>query len=275
MSKTAGEKINVNFESLSPWGMDGFAKFFHSVVSGNFMEAFQNSPAFSLYFKDGGKLPEALQRGMKYLGFIDQTKGIEPETATDVMKGVAEIASGWNHAVKAKIILETGKIPDKSSRDGTLMDNAHWWYAVSQMFGFTSKLEVAQYAAMHEQREFNKSYKDDLEKQYKDYSRIIVRKYDTSAGSADFHEKMAGIVALQYKGNYEAQAWFHKRLAQDMVDNQEIIIKNIIKHGNIDTAGDLDSATQTYADVAHPDVQKALRLKKDMQEATKQMMKEE
>lgn len=275
MSKTAGEEIGVNFESLSPWGMDGFAKFFHSIVTGNFMESFQNSPAFSLYFKEGGKLPEALQRGMKYLGFIDQTKGIEPETAADVMKGVAEIASGWNHATKAKIILETGKIPDKSSRSGTLMDNAHWWYAVSQAFGFTSKLEVAQYAALNEQREFNQKYKDDLERQYKDYSRLIVRKYETSAGSADFHEKMAGVIQLQYKGDYDAQAWFHKRLAQDMVDNQETIIKNMIKHGNIPTEGDLDSAIQSYSDLAHPDVQKALQLKKDMQAAVKQMMKEE
>lgn len=274
MSKTAGEDINVNFESLSPWGMDGFAKFFHSVVSGNFMEAFQNSPAFSLYFKDGGKLPEALQSAMRYLGFIDTTKGLAPETGAQVVTRALEVMSGWNHMAKAKVILETGKIPDASSRSGTLMDNAHWWYAVAQAAGFTSKLEVAQYAAMHEQREFNKSYKDDLEKQYKDYSRQIVKKYDTSVGADKFHELMTGVINLQYKGNYDAQAWFHHRLAQDMVDNQEMVIKNMVKHGNIYTEGQFDGDVRSYADQAHPDVKRAFQLKKDMQAATKRMMEE-
>ena len=85
---------------------------------------------------------------------------------------------------------------------------------------------------------------------------------------------MTGVINLQYKGNYDAQAWFHHRLAQDMVDNQEMVIKNMVKHGNIYTEGQFDGDVRSYADQAHPDVKRAFQLKKDMQAATKRMMEE-
>lgn len=273
LSHLAGKDVNVNFESLSPFGIDGFSKLLHGVVAGNFAEAFKNAPAYSLYFKDGGKIPEALQRSLRYTGFIDTTEGMSPEEATDVLKGWAEVFSGYNHGVRAKLIMEMGKIPNKTG-DGILMEDASFAYAAMQMFGFTSKLEAAEYAAMHEQSKFDKSWKDANEAQYKEYSRRLTRGYEMSTGSPEYFEKMMGVFQLQYKGDYEKLNWFHQRLAKDMVENQDTIMKKMLKHGNMPTEETFDSAQQDLANIGDERYKQAFQMKRDMLESIKKQMEE-
>lgn len=266
LTQISDGRVDVDFSSLSPFGMEGFAKLIHSAVEGGMTEAMQNSPAFSLYLKEGGKIQEALGRSFRYLGVLPTAEGMHPEEAADVTKAWLEVSSGISHAMKAKIILETGKIPDKSG-DGTLMDNANWAYAVMQLAGFSSKKEVYEYAVLKEGGKAKKEYEKELEEVYKGYSRILTRDYKLSTSDPEFQIKVAGAFKSAFKGDYQAEVWLGKRLARDMADKDNTIMRNIIEYGNYPSEATYDAAINDLRSLGDPNVEASAKLMDHMKQA--------
>jgi len=281
LSMIAGKDIDADFSSLSPFGLEGISKLLYGMVKGNFAEAFTNTPAYSLYVKDGGRIPEALQKSLRYLGFTKEVEGMTPEDAISVLNGWAGVFSGWNHYTKAKVIMELGKLPKKQgdgSYGGTLAEDEKFIYAGLALAGLNSKLEMADYAAQNEQREFNKAWREENESDYKEFSRRLTQGFAMSTGSPEYQERMMNVFHLRYKGDFEKLNWFHQRLAKDMVDNQDTIMNNMFKHGNMPTEKTMDAAIQDYANAAEgmgdDRPQKLLERKRDMLESIKKQMEE-
>lgn len=269
LSVIAGKDIKVDFSSLSPYGIDGFAHLVHAVTSGGMLEFIQNSPAFTMYIKSGSRVQESFGRMFRYLGFIDTQEGLDPETATSVLKGVAEISSGWTNAQKAKIIYEMGKIPDKKE-NGAIMDDAHWMYAAAQVLGFRSQKEVFEWAAIKELQQNDKDREADYKKVYDSYIRVLTRDNKLKVSDPEAIEKVLGAVRLIYKDDFKAQEWFHKRLAKDMVDKKDTLMRNVIEAGNFYDANK-SMANARQLGIVDEDYKKALKLFEDLQQAQQKL----
>ena len=128
------------------------------------------------------------------------------------------------------------------------------------------------------QREFNKAWREENESDYKEFSRRLTRDFAMSTGSPEYQERMMNVFHLRYKGDFEKLNWFHQRLAKDMVDNQDTIMNNMFKHGNMPTEKTMDAAIQDYANAAEgmgdDRPQKLLERKRDMLESIKKQMEE-
>lgn len=269
MSKIAGEDVKVDFSQLSPYGIEGFAHLAHAIVSGGTLEFIQNSPAFTMYLKDGSRVQEAFGRMFRYFGFIDTQEGLEKEDALSVLSGVAEISSGWTNAMKAATIIELGKIPNKGG-DGVLIDDPHWFYAAAQLFGFKSQKEILEWKALSELRDNKKSREEEYQKFYDSYVRVLTRDHKLKISDPESVVKVLGAAKLMYKDDFKAQEWIANKLSRDMVDKQDTLTRYIIEAGNFPDAGKTLSNTRTL--MTDPEYENVKRLFEDMQ---KQINKKE
>lgn len=260
LSAIAGKDVKVDFSGLSPYGYDGFAHLLHAVTSGGTLEFIQNSPAYSLYLKEGGKTQEAFGRMFRYFGFVEPE--LDKPTLMQTLKGFAEISSGWSNTSKALTIIETGKVVDKATGK-PIMEDADYWYGVAQLFGFKSQKEVYEWAALKEMNEFKKGQEEDWKKVYDSYLRILVNDMGMRADNPDAVNTLLGIVKSRYKNDFEAQEWFAKKLSQDMVNRQDTVTKKAIESAGFVNAEQVLSNTKTL--LKQPEYQKVETLFNDMQ----------
>ncbi|HET8689295.1 MAG TPA: hypothetical protein VFM18_22005 [Methanosarcina sp.] len=273
LSKIAGKDINVDFSQLSPYGMDGFAHALHAVTSGGMLEFIQNTPAFTLYIKDGSRTREAFGRMFRAFGVLPTQEGLPKEDVLSVLEGFAEISSGWNNAMKAKIIYEMGKIPEKNG-DGVLMENADFTYAVAQLFGFRSQKEILEYAASREMAAYKKDKEDEWKQSYDSYLRILTRDGQTKLSDPESVIHLLGAMRLIYKDDYKAQEWFAKKISQDLIDRQGTLTRRIIEYGGFSDANKELADTRNLKIINEDEYNKALKMHDDLQRQI-QNMKEE
>jgi hypothetical protein len=243
--------------------MDGFAGLLHAVVSGGFVEFLQNSPAFSLYVKEGSKMREAFGRMFRYFGWLDTHQGLEPEDAISVLSGVAEISAGWSNYMKAKVIYETGKI--KTRTGNPLSTEERFIYSAAKLFGFSSLEESMFYAVSKELREGTKEYKDSVQQFYKDYVRVLTRDQKFTSEDPDYAIKVLGAAKLVFKDDPVAMSEINKLLARDIEWKQDSLTRQILNAANIRGLDEHVSTLKTLPALKNDDLNRSLRIFNDVQ----------
>jgi hypothetical protein len=272
LSITAGEDIKIDFSSLSPYGMDGFAHLAHAVVAGNMLEFAQNSPAFSFYMKDSSRVQEALGRMFRAFGFIDTKHGLEPETAESVIEGIAEISSGWNAWQKGELIRKMGTIPDKTGEGIPLSNNATAIYAMARKLGFANQQEAYEWAALKELNANDKKREDDYKKVYDSYIKVLTRDHKLKLDDPEAVNKVLGAMQLIYKDDFKAQEWFAKKLAKDLVSRKDTLMRRILEESKVVDADQNIAATRNLMSV--DEYKNVLQLFDNQQEQIKAMRKD-
>lgn len=262
-SKLAGAQTNLDFSSLSPFGTDGFAHLFKAMATGGMSEFIANSPAFSLYFKEGSKMREALGRMARYTGVIDTQAGQDPEDMKSVLKGIAEISSGWSNAAKAQLIYETGKIQDK--KGNILMNDANWAHAVAQMFGFKSLEEGMYYKFNEDVKSGSKAHKDAVNQWYNDYVRVLARDQKLSNQDDEFNIKVLGAMKLMWKDDLVAMGIINNNLKRDIVLRQDKIVRDMLRYSQIPDAESNAANIRNLQMLRDPKIDNVKRLFDDMQ----------
>lgn len=272
LSKLAGESININFVgSLGPYGTEGFEKLAEAIIGGGIGEIITNSPAYSFYLKEGGRVREAMSRMYNYLGnFVAYPKeGHDPETIKSVAQGLAEISSGWSNAYKGYLMHEMGKLQDKNGR--MIMEDPHYFYAIAQIFGFKSVEEGLQYSVRRELSDLKKSRQEELDEVYKSYVRVLTRDQQLAINDPEAISRVLGFIKYTYRNDPKAMEYLHGRLEQEMPSNKQKIVKAMIEAANFpDSYKELQDIYNLGA-IGDEDYNKALQLGKDMQERIKEL----
>ncbi len=265
ISKLMEKETNIDFSSLAPYQLDGFAHLATAFWAGGLGEVFGKSPAHGLLTKEGSRMRDALGRLARYTGFLDTSEGLEPETATSVLKGFAEVASaGYSNYSKAELILEMGKIRDKKGR--VLLEDATWAHATAQLFGFKSQEEVLQYAMLSKANESKKQYVDRIESEYKEYVSILTRQTKLSNTDEEFVVKVLGAMMKKWEGDPEALKIVRKNLQRDVVRNPTMVMRAIREYAKIPGITETTAEIENMRILNNPDYDKALRMNKDIQE---------
>jgi hypothetical protein len=241
-SQLAGKEIKVDFSGLSPYGIEGFAHLAHAITSGGMGEFISNTPAFSLYAKDGSKMGEAFGRFFSYLGFTKRDEAVEPETALSVLKGFAEFSSGISNLNKAALIYEQGQVTNK--KGGILMEDADWAYAAAQILGFKSMQEVLGYRAQQAMFKGTDKFKADVDEMFNLYAGLLTRDQKTLNSEPEFVNKMLSIMQRQFNNDPKTMEYVNQKLSKLLVDRQDSIINQAVRFANIPTAD--ESAADLY-----------------------------
>lgn len=263
LSRIAGEDVNIDFSGLSPYGTEGFAKLGEAIATGGLVEFIANSPAYSLYLKEGGKVREAMDRMFKYTGFFDEQEGHDKEDIMSVAKGIAEISSGWSNGYKAYLMWEMSKLQDKSGH--LYMEDQSYMYSLAKVFGFSSVQEAMSYKVLREQSDFKKQRSEELDSVYKSYVRVLTRDQQLTINDPQAVVKILGFIKNSYRDDPMAQKYLHDKLVKDMPSIKDKIIKGMIEAGNFPDAKNELRQMRALGRINDKEYENALRMFDDMQ----------
>ena len=258
LSTLAGEDVDIDTSSLSPFETEGWAKMANVLMTGGFGDLALNSPSANIFLKENSRIKDAIVRISRYTGFYDAYEGTTPEDLNSVVDGVLSISSGWTNWQKAKFIMETGKIVDK--KGNVMMEDASFMYGLAKAFGFGSKEEALFYAASKEVRTGTKEHFEQVNQWYDGYIRLLSRKENLVNTDDEFVTKVLGLAKRIYvtpEGtDYKALEIISNNLKRDIVSDDFKIIKGALKYARIKGAREslheterfmtLDSERQKY-----------------------------
>jgi hypothetical protein len=273
LSHYSGEDVNVDFSSLSPFGLDGFAHMFHALIEGGFTEMLKESPAAGVLLKEDSRVQTAIRTGMRYLGVYDPYEGHEKPTLIQVAKDIAEISGGWSNYSKAKAMMELGKAVDK--KGNPLNQDVEYVEAIAKMFGFGTFEEAAYYAVSLKAREKKKSWEADVKSVYDSYLKTLYRQEGLTTEDPEYMIKTLGVMHSVFKDDREAQKLVNSWLARDMVAGDKKLMVNLLKNAGLVNSEELWVEAERYLNEKGEDGELVKRLRKDMTETLKQMKENE
>ncbi len=212
------DDINIDFSSLAPYDMQGWAQFFKAMMTEGAFGVITNSPAGALFMKDGSRVQTAIGSVGRFFGIVkDDYK--DPQEALSVINDVLSISSGWNNAVKAHLALETGKIYDKY---GNVIDpKAHPFEAYMLALGFPSANQRDMYQAMKAASTKTKDFKAEVEQVMDDVARYYQRELSRGNTDIEYITKVSSLVLKKYENNPEAQRIASEWMTKNLFQNKE------------------------------------------------------
>lgn len=225
-----GEHTNIDFSSLAPFEMSGWSKFFTAMYEGGFSQMLANSPAGQLFFKDGGRTQMAVQSMARYFGAIEDVDE-EPETFLDVMNEVAKISSGWNNAVKAKLMLDAKKRYDQygSAIDKDVTHTEVW----AQALGFGTADTRDLYRLSMSMSKDVKAHREETLKVYNDIKRYYSEKLQVENSDPKFITKVTGRVMKVFENDPVAMQIITGQLKNDLSGKDQGLLNLMMKRADI------------------------------------------
>ena len=268
LMKVVGKNPHIDFSGFSPYNTEGFAHLFDAIATGGYSEYITNSPSFSLYFKEGSRMREALGRLGRYTGFIDTQQGLEVPDALAVLNSFAEAgSSGWSNYNKAKAIYETGKI--KTSKGSTLNEDANYVQAAAQLFGFKTQDEIIDYAVMNAFKEGTKEHKDSVLQVYNTYIKLLSKEQKMTNDNPEWVVTILGAMKNMYKDDPKAMEIIYSQLKKDLYNNDMRITKNAFEYAKLPTSS-YEGTINNMKILNDDERNKALQMMKDLQQQAKE-----
>ena len=226
LSKLSGRKVDIDWSSFAPGGIDGWSRMFYALFTGGPEKALMTSPAGQMFLKDGGRVQNAMSHVSRFFGMsqeIDET----PETAIQVVKEVANVLSGVSNYNKMMMILETGKLIDKSGK--VVARDLGNIEAITQLFGFAPSAPRDFYASVKELQKDPKKHKEAV---LKDYA-AAVQYYTTTTGKDNedtaWKDKVVGAMLRMHKDDPVAHQIINQQLTKDLADRESTLAKLFLK----------------------------------------------
>lgn len=260
------DDINIDFSSLAPYDMQGWAQFFKAMMTEGAFGVITNSPAGALFMKEGSRVQTAIGSVGRFFGVVkDDYK--DPQEALSVINDVLSISSGWNNAVKAHLALETGKIYDKY---GNVIDaKAHPFEAYMLALGFPSANQRDMYQAMKAASTKTKDFKQEVEQVMDDVARYYQRELSNGNTDIEYITKVSSIVLKKYENNPEAQRIASEWMTKNLFQNKEQqLIYQMMKAAGIPEGSSLRDNIRMMP-VSEEQKQMMLQRVDDVEKATK------
>jgi hypothetical protein len=219
------EDVRLDFNSMSPYGAEGWVKFFKSIMLDGPWTTYLNSPSGQLYFKDGGKIPSFIQSMMRYFspfdGYSDQ-----PQQFERMVSDLAEISSGMSNYRKYKLMKDTLRAVDKSNRvTDPSVNNAE---ALGILFGIPTKDTTAYYETVLSTAQAKKDRKADIDKVVKEIKQYYTR-HDAQDGDEAYRQAVVGQLLMSFNDDPEALDDIAKQLQFEFDDPQSQLILQLMK----------------------------------------------
>lgn len=227
-----GREVDIDFSSMAPYDLTGWKKFAEAMLTGGGLSVMTNSPAGSLYLKDGSKVQTAVQTIGRYFNAFEEV-GQEKTEFLDMLKDVANISSGWSNAAKARLMLETGK---KLDAYGAMTDeDVSKYEAFAQALGFGTKDTRNLYEVSKQLSSDSKEYRDDVIKSYQDVKRYYANKYNQELTSDMGYLRVTGWALQAYKNDPIALGIIQQQLQMDFQDPEQKLVEMIMKSISLPT----------------------------------------
>jgi len=225
-SDMLGETVQIDYSSLAPYSMDGWAKFFKAMFSGGIEQMLINSPSGQMFFADGGRIQSAISQTAKF--FSPWTPGTRTnEEAIAVVNEIAKIASGWNNAMKSRQVLEQGRLMDKYGN--TIDPNVNKLEAIMQLFGFGTQTANDLYKTQMLAAEGTKKYEEEVKQVYKEIKQYYQNAFQQGITDSKQLQMVTGHILYAYKDSTIAMDIIRTELNKDLSGKDNQLMRMMMK----------------------------------------------
>lgn len=228
--KIAGREVKIDFSSLAPYDMTGWAKVFTAFYEGGFEQMMLNSPAAGLFFKDGSRLENAAKSMARYFNILEDDDE-DPETFLSVMDEVLKMSSGYNNVVKAKLLLDADKRMDQYG--SAIEDKGGKLEAWMQVLGFGGSDQRDWYKLASEFTMSDKKHKEQVDQAYNDIKRMYADKLGVPDSDPKFIQKISGRLLKVFENDPVAMSYVHKKLVSDLSGKDQLLLYKMMKGAGI------------------------------------------
>lgn len=232
-SARTGEEQDVDYSGLSPYGLDGWAKMWKTLMEdGGVIPAFMNSPAGQVFFKDSGRIQSALAALGRYFTPWRDEERTKEETLT-VMNEVLKISSGWNNGLKAKLMFESGKAMD---RNGVLLDESVSNHeAFMQIFGFSTATVKHMYETQMATAQSTKAHADEVKEVFNSVKAYYQAQFESGVVDLKQMQAVTGEILSMYKDDPVALALITKSFESDIMGKEPQLLMQLLKSVELPT----------------------------------------
>ncbi len=157
-----GSDTRLDLSSLSPLDPYGLGEFTTSMFSEGITDILLKSPAGALFFGSNPRITDSFRTTAQWLTGDDSYSADQKEYS-DVIKGFASIASGFDSGFKAAYMFEHGKRMSYNGAEGAPVDNVA---AVAQLFGFQTMQDAERTYLKEKTFKANERLKKDVKAYY-------------------------------------------------------------------------------------------------------------
>lgn len=226
LSELAGEAVNVDFSSLSPENLDGWAKIFHGMFGEGLSQVLMNSPAGQMFLNEGGRFQNAISTMARYFSPWEPGERTNEE-AIMVANEVAKISSGWANAEKMRTAMALQKSLDKK---GNVIDpSVNNTEAVMMLFGFNTQDTRKYYEDQRTVREGTKKHQEMVMKKYNAAKQYMQNKFESGITDPTQMQAVVGMMLMEFKDSPVAMGIIQKELSKDLVGKDQQLYMYMLK----------------------------------------------
>lgn len=266
----SGEKTNIDFAgSFSPYNAHGWKEFFKDMLSEGLSPAvLVNSPAGSIYFKDGGRIDNIITIGSKYFqGWYDDS--MKAPEFLDLVNEVAKLSSGWSNILKMKAALELKAHYEKYGL--TAIDpEVNTVEAFAQFFGLSTQDVANYYETSKSLREDAKSRKEDVLQVYKDIKKLYAETEDSPVNRV---QQISGAALKMFADDPQALKIIADQLRMDLDNPEDKLLYQIMRGAGVPDPKNIRDKVLS-APISPENKQKALDFLDDTAKAAQESFKE-
>jgi hypothetical protein len=226
LSELSGTDVNVDFSSLAPENLDGWAKIFHGMFSEGMSQVLMNSPAGQMFLAEGGRFQNAVAMMGRYFSPWEPGERTNEE-AIMVANEVAKISSGWSNAEKMRTAMALQKSLDKK---GNVIDpNVNNTEAVMMLFGFNTQDTRKYYEDQRTVREGTKKHQEMVLKKYNAAKQYMQSKFESGITDPTQMQAVVGMMLMEFKDSPVAMEIINKELSKDLVGKDQQLYMYMLK----------------------------------------------
>lgn len=229
-STITGEDVKMDYSSLAPYDMTGWAKIISTYWSEGLGQTLLNTPTGQLYFGNNPRITNAFKKLGQFFGWVEDPD-LSPEDEVEVIKEFAKITSGMSNAFKAKAILDSHKRLD--SKGGVIDPTVNNMEALGQLFGFPTQ-DATQYFAMSKKmREGTKEHKDEVVKYVDMAFKTYSERFNAEAADAQVILRVVGTGFRIFKDDIVAQGIIRDEISKRLLGPDQKLIKQALDYAKI------------------------------------------
>lgn len=206
-----GENVSIDYSSLAATDQTGLAEF----VTQMFTEPgklIAESPSTSLVFGNNPRITNFARTAAEYFHFVEPADK-NPVKTMELLQEFGKLSSGFSNAMKARVVLQTGK--KISSSGNVVADDLNAVEGWAALAGLPTLEESRKYWLSNELYEKSQSFEQDAKEWYRLVKRTKAREGIT-VEEADFYTEVLNLAAENFKDTPKAFDIVNQQLKWDI-----------------------------------------------------------
>lgn len=218
-----GEDVTIDYSSLAATDQTGLLEFITQMFTepGKLVA---ESPAAGLLFGSSPRITNFAKTAAEYFHFVEPADQ-NPVKTMELLNEFGKLSSGWSNAMKARVVLQTGK--KVSSSGNVVADDLNAVEGWAALAGLPTLEESRNYWVGNEMYEKREAFESDVKEWYKQV-KLAMSREGLTAEERHFQQQVLNLAAENFKDTPRAFDIIQQQLKYDIEGNNDMALHDSI-----------------------------------------------